>query len=120
MASAVTGNYFDAFGVTPAIGRGFTLENEKAGQDQVTVLSHAFWQKRFAGDTDIVGKTITLDSKSYQVFGVMPAGVSFPQSAELWVPISFDGDPEMKMRKAALPAAHRSIETRRYSDSGTG
>lgn len=100
MASAVTGNYFDAFGVTPAIGRGLTLENEKSGQDQVAVLSHAFWQKRFAGDKDIVGKTITLDSKSYQVLGVMPAGLSLPQSAELWIPMSFDADPDMKMRKA--------------------
>jgi putative ABC transport system permease protein len=101
-ASIVSGNYFDAFGVQPALGRGFTLDNEKAGQDQVTVLSHAFWQKRFAGDKDIVGKTIFLDSKSYQVLGVMPAGVNFPQQAELWIPISFEGSPEMKWRKAAF------------------
>src|SRR6185312_15530292 len=100
MASAVTGNYFYAFGVTPAIGRGFSLENEKSGQEQVTVLSHAFWQKRFAGDPNIVGKTIVLDSKSYQILGVMPAGSSFPQTAELWVPIGFEADPDMKMRKA--------------------
>lgn len=99
-ASAVTGNFFDAFGVTPAIGRGFTLENEKAGQEQVTVLSHAFWQKHFAGDPSIVGKTIILDSKSYQVVGVMPAGLSFPQTAELWVPLSFDANPGMRQRKA--------------------
>jgi putative ABC transport system permease protein len=99
-ASAVTGNYFDTFGITPAIGRAFTLDNEKPGSDQVTVLSHAFWQKRFGGDPNIVGKTITLDSKSYQILGVMPAGVSFPQSAELWTPMNFDGDPDMKMRKA--------------------
>src|SRR5262249_42603432 len=100
MASAVTGNYFDVFGVAPALGRAFTLDNEKTGQDQVTVLSHAFWRKRFAGDPNIVGKTIVLDSKSYQVVGIMPANVSFPQSAELWVPMNFDGDPDMKMRKA--------------------
>ncbi len=99
-ASAVTGNFFDAFGVAPAIGRGFTLENEKAGQDQVTVLSHAFWQKHFAGDPSIVGKIIILDGKSFQVLGVMPAGLSFPQTAELWVPLSFDGNPGMKQRKA--------------------
>jgi len=99
-ASMVTGNYFDTFGITPAIGRGLTLENEKSGQDQVTVLSHAFWQKRFAGDASIVGKTLTLDSRSYQILGVMPAGVSLPQTADLWVPINFDGDPEMKWRKA--------------------
>lgn len=101
-ASGVTGNYFDVFGVTPALGRGFTLENEKPGQDQVTVLSHAFWQKRFAGDPSILGKTITLNSKSYEVVGVMPAGLSLPQPAELWVPMSFDGEPEMKWRKAAF------------------
>jgi putative ABC transport system permease protein len=99
-ASAVSGNYFDTFGITPAIGRAFTLDNEKPGSDQVTVLSHAFWQKRFGGDPNIVGKTITLDSRSYQILGVMPAGVSFPQSAELWIPMNFDGDPDMKMRKA--------------------
>jgi putative ABC transport system permease protein len=99
-ASAVSGNYFDVFGVAPAIGRGFTLENEKTGQNQVTVLSHAFWQKRFAGDPKIVGKTITLDNKSCQIVGVMPAGVNFPQPAELWVPLDFEGNPEMKIRKA--------------------
>ena len=100
MVSAVSGNYFDTFGVTPALGRGFTLENEKSGQELVTVLSHAFWQKRFAGDPNIVGKTITLDSKSYQILGVMPAGVTLPQTAELWTPMNFDGNPEMKWRKA--------------------
>ena len=102
MASSVTGNYFDVFGVAPAIGRGFTLENEKPGAAQVTVLSHAFWQKHFAGDPNIVGKTITLNSKSYEILGVMPAGVSLPQSAELWIPINFDGEPEMKWRKASF------------------
>ena len=100
MASSVTGNYFDTFKVAPALGRGFTLENEKTGQDQVTVLSHEFWQKHFAGDPEILSKTIILDSKPYQVIGVMPAGLSLPQSAELWVPMTFDVNPDMKQRKA--------------------
>ena len=100
MASAVTGNYFDTFKVAPALGRGFTLENEKTGQDQVTVLSHAFWQKHFGGDPGIIYKTIILDSKPYQVIGVMPEGLSLPQAAELWIPMTFDVDPDMKQRKA--------------------
>src|SRR5215510_4642178 len=100
MASAVTGNYFDAFKVSPALGRGFSLENEKTGQDQVTVLSHEFWQKHFGGDPEIIDKTIILDSKPYQVIGVMPEGLSLPQAAELWVPMTFDVDPDMKQRKA--------------------
>src|SRR5215212_312926 len=99
-ASAITGNYFDTFGVRPALGRGFSLENEKSGQDQVTVLSHAFWQTRFGGDPNIVNKTIMLDGKAYEVLGVMPAEVVLPQPAQLWVPLNFDSDPEMKIRKA--------------------
>ncbi len=100
MPSAVTGNYFDVFGVRPALGRGFSLENEKTGQDQVTVLSHALWQTRFGGDPNILSKTINLDGKAYEVIGVMAADVVLPQAAQLWVPLNFDSDPEMKMRKA--------------------
>ena len=99
-ATGVTGNFFDAFGVRPALGRGFTLENEKSGQDQVTVLSHAFWQKRFAGDPSIVNKTIVLDGKTVEVIGVMPADVVFPQAADLWAPLNFDISPEMRQRRA--------------------
>jgi len=99
-ASVITGNYFDTFGVRPALGRGFSLENEKSGQDQVTVLSYAFWQTRFGGDPNIINKTIILDGKAYEVLGVMPAEVVLPQPAELWVPLNFDVDPEMKIRKA--------------------
>jgi putative ABC transport system permease protein len=53
-ASGVTGNYFQTFGITPMLGRGFTLENEKTGQDQVTVLSYDLWQRRFGGDPGII------------------------------------------------------------------
>ncbi|HEX6719261.1 MAG TPA: ABC transporter permease [Pyrinomonadaceae bacterium] len=99
-ASIVTGNYFDTFGVAPSLGRAFTLENEKPGQDQVVVLSDTLWQKRFGGDPEIINKTIVLDGKSYEVIGVMPASLRLPQAAELWIPINFDGPPEMKWRKA--------------------
>src|SRR6185369_3343403 len=98
--SAVTGNYFQTFGVTPLLGRGFTLENEKTGQDNVAVISHELWQRRFGGDPEIVNKKIVLDGKAIQVLGVMGPDVSLPQPAELWVPLNFDSDPGMKMRKA--------------------
>jgi putative ABC transport system permease protein len=99
-AAAVTGNYFQALGVKAAMGRTFLLENEKTGNDQVAVLSYPLWQKRFGGDPAILGKTITLDGKSCAVLGVMPQDFSFPQSAELWVPMNFDASPGMKQRKA--------------------
>lgn len=99
-AAGVTGNYFQALGAKPALGRTFLLENEKPGSDQVAVLSYGLWQKRFGGDAGIVNKTVILDGKTCAVIGVMPQNFSFPQSAELWVPINFDISPGMKQRKA--------------------
>ncbi|HEU4768063.1 MAG TPA: ABC transporter permease, partial [Pyrinomonadaceae bacterium] len=99
-AGAVTGNYFQTFGITPAIGRGFSLDNERPGNDQVTILSHALWQKRFGGKPEIVNQRITLDGKSFEVIGVMGEEVVFPQRAELWVPINFDANPDLKQRVA--------------------
>jgi len=99
-ASVVTGNFFQALGVTPALGRGFSLDNEKPGNDQVAVLSHELWQRRFAGDPGIVNKRINLDSKSFEVIGIMPKDLTFPQTADLWVPLNFDASEEMKVRAA--------------------
>lgn len=99
-AANVTGNYFQTYGVAPVLGRGFSLENEKTGNDQVTVLSYALWQRRFAGDPSIVNKTIVLNGKACEVIGVMGESVSFPQAVDLWVPMNFDADPEMKQRFA--------------------
>ena len=99
-ASVVTGNYFQALGVTPALGRSFSLDNEKPGSDQVAILSHELWQKRFGGNPAIVNQRIVLDSKSFEVIGVMPKDLTFPQTAELWVPLNFDAAPEMKVRAA--------------------
>ena len=99
-AAGVTGNYFQAMGVKPALGRTFLLENESPGRDQVAVLSYALWQKRFGGDPAILNKTVTLNGKTCEVLGVMPKDFSFPQAAELWIPINFDIAPEMKQRKA--------------------
>jgi putative ABC transport system permease protein len=99
-ATGVTGNYFQALGVKAALGRTFQLENESTGHDQVAVLSYGLWQKRFGGDAAIVNKTFTLDGRKFEVMGVMPQDFSFPQTAELWVPINFNYSPDMKQRKA--------------------
>ena len=99
-SAGVTGNYFQTLGVNPALGRSFVLDNEKPAADHVTVLSFGLWQRRFGGDPEIVGKNIILNSESYAVLGVMPKDFNFPQSAELWIPMSFDRYPGMKQRKA--------------------
>src|SRR5688572_10019567 len=99
-ASVITGNYLQALGATPALGRGFSLDNEKSGNDQVTILSNALWERRFAGDPGIINQRINLDGKSFEVIGVMPKDALFPQQADLWVPMNADADPGMKVRAA--------------------
>jgi putative ABC transport system permease protein len=99
-AAGVTGNFFQALGVQPALGRTLMLENESTGRDQVAVLSYGLWQKRFGGDPGIINQKIALDGKSFEVLGVMPRDFDFPATTEIWVPLNFDAQPGLKQRKA--------------------
>jgi putative ABC transport system permease protein len=86
----VSANLFPALGVRPLIGRGFTEAEETPGRDLVVLLSHRLWQRRFAGDSAIVGKPITIDGKRYTVVGVMPPHFNFPDRGDLWTPFATD------------------------------
>jgi hypothetical protein len=73
--SAVTGNYFSALGVTPALGRLFVPgEGENAGADLTMVLGYAFWQSRLGGDPNVIGKQIRLSGRTATVVGVAAKG----------------------------------------------
>ncbi|MFY9574014.1 MAG: ABC transporter permease [Blastocatellia bacterium] len=98
--AVVSGNFFQALGVNPEMGRTFLPDNEKTGSHQVVVLSHGLWLRRFGGDASIIGQSITLDGNRFEVFGVMPSGFNFPQSAGLWTPMNFEMAEGMKQRKA--------------------
>src|SRR5215216_1768167 len=86
----VTANWLQTFGVRPLLGRGFTKDDEVFGSHRVVVLSHGLWKRRFGGKAEIVGQAITMNGLPYTVVGVAPAGFRFPETAELWVPLSFD------------------------------
>jgi predicted permease len=71
----VSGNFFDALGVRPILGRTFLPEEDKTPNTHpVVVFSHNFWQRRFAGNPAILGQAITLNGRSFTVVGVGPPG----------------------------------------------
>ena len=72
MARIVTADYFKVMRATPILGRDFTAEDDKPGAAAVTLISYGFWQQRFAGDPNIVGKEILLDDQAHTVIGVLP------------------------------------------------
>jgi putative ABC transport system permease protein len=79
-------NFFDVFGANAQRGRLFIPTDEQAGHPPVVVVSDALWQRRFGGDPELVGKTITLDGQSYTVVGIAPVGFQYPDKTEVWVP----------------------------------
>lgn len=84
-------NYFDVLGVQPMIGRGFRPEEDQTPKSHpVAVLSYGCWQKRFASDPSIVGRTILLNNVPFNVIGVAPKGFIGTEVAyapEMWVPL---------------------------------
>jgi predicted permease len=71
----VSGNYFSALGVQPALGRLISpSEGQTPGSDPVLVLGYSYWQKRFAGDRNIVGKQVNINGHSVTIVGVTPKG----------------------------------------------
>jgi putative ABC transport system permease protein len=85
----VSANMFPLLGVDPQIGRVFTAAEDQPGAQRVVLLSYALWQRRFGGDSAIVGKSLTLNGESYIVVGVMPARFQYPSSDDqAWVPIA--------------------------------
>lgn len=79
-------NFFDVFGITPQYGRLFIPADEQAGHENVVVVSHSLWQRRFAGDPALVGKPISLDGTNYTVIGIAPPDFRYPDKTELWLP----------------------------------
>ncbi|HSB12437.1 MAG TPA: ABC transporter permease [Blastocatellia bacterium] len=87
----VSSGVLDVLRVNPVSGRNFVLEEDKAGGPHVVILSHNLWQRQFGGAPDVVGRAITLDSLSYTVVGIMPAGFNFPGGQiDAWIPRVFE------------------------------
>jgi predicted permease len=88
----VSGNYFDVLQIKPVMGRAFLPEEDDAlGAHPVVVISHNLWQRRFGSDPQIVGKTIDMNGRPYNVIGVAPGsfkGTKFALALDFWAPMA--------------------------------
>jgi len=90
--AAISADLFKMISAKPLLGRVFSAEETEAGRGQETILSYGLWERRFSSDPQIVGKTVTLDGRSFDVVGVMPRDFSFPMSTQIWTPLAMSED----------------------------
>jgi putative ABC transport system permease protein len=95
-ASSVSGDFFALMRTSASLGRALQPGDAQKGNDDVAVLSYGLWQKRFGGDTNIVGSKVMISGKSTAIVGVMPNGFDFPQQSEIWVPMALDAAAERR------------------------
>jgi len=87
--AAVSPSLFPLLGVQAQMGRVFLPEEEQVGKDTVAVISHTLWQRLFASDRNLIGRSYQVNGRSIQIVGVMPPGFSFPDEIAMWTPLAF-------------------------------
>jgi len=89
LGTRVSANWFNLLRVRPLLGRLFAPGEDAFGAPSVVVLSEGVWRRSFGADPAIIGKTVTINSASTQVIGVVADSERYPVTAELWMPLSF-------------------------------
>jgi putative ABC transport system permease protein len=102
----VSADLFSVLRVNAAHGRVFTNDEDKPGGTPVVVLSHGLWQRRFGGQTSILGQAITLNNKSYTVIGIMPQSYLYPSRVEMWVPVGQLSDQPSWLQRGNHPGLY--------------
>jgi putative ABC transport system permease protein len=85
--AAVTWDLFPSLGVPPLLGRHFNDQDDRPGAEPVLILSHEVWQRRYQGDGNIVGRSISVNGRPHTVIAVMPPRFSFPENQKAWIPL---------------------------------
>lgn len=98
-ATICSWDLFTTLGVRPSIGRSFTPEDDQPSANGTVILSWSLWNRRFGGDSSVIGRKINLDAKPYIVIGVMPRWFLFPeQKVQIFLPVYREKTPEEMAR----------------------
>ncbi len=113
----VTQGVLPTLGVPAYIGRWFSNEDDTPGSPQTVILSYGYWQRKFGGDRDVLGRTIVIDFVPHQVIGVMPRSFRFVNLApDMLLPQRFPKSPARTGRVQLY--RHRKAQARRYDRVG--
>jgi putative ABC transport system permease protein len=104
MGARVSRNLFALLGIRPVLGPGITVESR---DDLTVVLGSGLWQRRFGSDRKVLGRTLTMDGKSYLIVGVMPPEMQLVPGAELYVPLVFSANELLQRGAIFLDAVAR-------------
>jgi len=113
-AVLVSPGFFKILGTPALVGRTLGPEDETPGTPLATVLSYNYWQRRFAGDRSVVGKTFVMNDKPLTAVGVMPPRFAFPRGSEVPSLLSFATDPDVWVPQA-LTAEQKADRGNRIS-----
>jgi putative ABC transport system permease protein len=91
VGARISAGLFETLGASPAIGRWFLAEEDRAGGPDVVLIGHSLWVRAFGADPGVLGRKVVVDGRPTSVVGVMPPGFQFPVEAELWAPLAMDG-----------------------------
>ncbi len=91
-AARISANAFPLLRVESALGRVFAVDEDQPGASPVVLLGHGVWQSRFGGDPDVLGRTVRVNEVQRTIVGVMPPDFRFPVEADLWTPLTPEGE----------------------------
>ncbi len=86
--AAIADDYFTTLGVSPFRGRIFNADDNKPGTGSVAIISYEFWQTHFGGDSSLIGRSVRLNDRIYELIGIMPKGFDLPLSTSIWIPLA--------------------------------
>jgi putative ABC transport system permease protein len=119
VAIGVSDQWAETLGVQPALGRGFSPDEQRAGSGgRVALLGYGFWRRRYGGDPSVLGRSLRLNDRSYTAIGVMPPQFRYPYNADVWIPMTFppersapaDLNAPARLRKGvSLPELNREL-----------
>jgi putative ABC transport system permease protein len=112
VCAQVEANFLRALGVRPLLGRDFAVEDDRPGAPRVVLLSYGLWQRRFAGDQNIAGRTLFLDGFPTMVVGVLPREFELPtlSRADLLVPQMLDEAAQQRPRTGRVLRAFARLK----------